>query len=154
VRRQSPKLLTPQITRGGKLTLLNCLAWACFFVLGAIAGPLPTPLIGVVLLVLSPPFAWAFLLSPGGRSLNDVIALSVAVGLNSILWGYGLSWLLSSTLDRMAAEKHRAGGACAHCGYDLRATLDRCPECGTAVEPAGDGPRDATSRAPSAGSTR
>src|SRR4051794_8922348 len=77
--------------------------------------------------------------APGNTTSNMALLLRVA---GAPMWMIALilgiapalasgMWLRRNT--RRARRLRR--GQCIGCGYDLRATADRCPECGRAVEP-------------------
>ena len=119
------------VTRGGWLTIANCAAWAVFMFF---RGQWPQGVaksffyaIGTPLVV---PLEWW---ERSGGSLGIVVIL-LAIALNSMLWGYTLSWLWGVAVDRPARRRRKRAGLCVSCGYDLRASAGAlCPECGTAT---------------------
>lgn len=81
-------------TRGGKLTIVNCLLWA-IITLGVRED---MPVLMLPLYVAAWPLGLLIFVAPVGTP--DLVLVAVLVGINSLLWGYGISWLQSLTIGR------------------------------------------------------
>ena len=71
-------------------------------------------------------FSYAIGGTQGGNVVRQLAAPFWAVSL-----GFALPLAIAAVVTRRERRRAAAGG-CAVCGYDLRATPERCPECGTA----------------------
>jgi len=77
-------------------------------------------------------FKFTAVSEPSGDGREQQTLKAVAIPYCAIVATSGALGLL--TLVRLARARRRERiGLCPTCGYDLRATPDRCPECGTEV---------------------
>ena len=96
-------------TRGGKLTILNCVLWAIF----GIGLATDNPLLQLPAVVACWPLGM-FLLGLPARlwywSTEEALAACVLMGLNSLVWGYGVSWMIGTISQVVRMRRHRGRG--------------------------------------------
>ena len=116
-------------------------------------GPTPSPFqwltfqaeprLTVAYASIKPPYGWHFAgfaygryTSPTSPTSSDgswlrtlLVKLAAPHWFIALVLGTPPAVLLCGRLRR---HRRRRAGLCPTCGYDLRATSDRCPECGTA----------------------
>jgi hypothetical protein len=127
--------------RVGVLAITNCLFWLGFawFIEQPNSGAWSTDQLILRLLMPLALFFSAPLLCPvtfamRGNDAQSLIWNCVVLGINAFIWGYSISAIWASHLRRRERRHiltQLAAGRCPRCGYDIRATRERCPECGT-----------------------
>lgn len=89
-----PILRRPKL--GGLLAIVNGLALVALFVLIQIRGQQANErVVAWIGFALSLPIAWYFVLPQlGGQpTVEGTVFIYIIMGLNSLVWGYGLAWL-------------------------------------------------------------